>query len=174
MSPIIRSATPADVPALSELARATFCETFVDGFAIGYPEADLNAYLATSYAPDKVAGWIADAAGQVLVAEGEAGRLLAYVHSGANTLPYIDAGPDDGELKRIYVRREAQGIGFGRTLLERSLDWFGARPVLIGVWSENHKAIGLYRRYGFGKVGEYKFMVGAVADDEIILRRAAP
>jgi ribosomal protein S18 acetylase RimI-like enzyme len=171
MSPIIRSAKPADVPALAELARATFCETFVEGFALGYPEADLNAYLATSYAPDKVAGWIADEAEQVLVAEGEAGRLLAYVHSGANTLPYSDAKPDDGEVKRVYVRREAQGIGLGRTLLERGLEWLGARPVLIGVWSENHKAIGLYRRYGFEKVGEYEFMVGAVADAEIILRR---
>jgi ribosomal protein S18 acetylase RimI-like enzyme len=174
MSPIIRPATPTDVPALAELARATFCETFVDGFTIAYPEADLNAYLAASYAPDKVAGWIADAAAQVLVAEGDAGRLLAYVHSGANALPYTDAELDDGELKRIYVRREAQGIGLGRALLERSLDWLGARPVLIGVWSENHKAIGLYRRYGFDKVGEYTFMVGAVADAEIILRRAGP
>jgi ribosomal protein S18 acetylase RimI-like enzyme len=171
--PTIRLATPEDVPALARLAEETFCETFVEGFAVGYPEADLKAFLKASYAPEKVAGWIADAAAQVLVAEaeGEGGRLIAYAHAGDNDLPYAHARPGDGELKRLYVRREAQGTGLGRVLLERSLEWFGARPVLIGVWRDNLKAQRLYRHYGFETVGEYFFMVGEVADPEFILRR---
>jgi ribosomal protein S18 acetylase RimI-like enzyme len=173
--PTIRLATPDDAPALARLAEETFCETFVEGFAVGYPEADLKAFLEESYAPEKVAGWIADEAAQVLVAEdegeGERGRLIAYAQAGDNDLPYADARPGDGELKRLYVRREAQGTGLGRALLERSLAWLGARPILIGVWSENLKAQRLYQRYGFEKVGEYSFMVGLFADPEFILRR---
>jgi ribosomal protein S18 acetylase RimI-like enzyme len=170
MTPLIRLAIPADVPALAALAEETFCETFVEGFTVGYPEADLKAFLEASYAHEKVAGWIADPRAQVLVAEQD-DTLIAYAQAGDNDLPYAGAEPGDGELKRIYVRRAAQGTGLGRLLLERSLDWLGARPVLIGVWSENLKAQRLYARYGFEKVGEYAFMVGLFEDPEFILRR---
>ena len=169
-APTIRLARPQDALALARLAEDTFCETFVEGYAVGYPEADLKAFLAQSYDPARVAGWIAEETDQVLVAE-DAGRLIAYAQAGANTLPYAKADAGDGELKRLYVRRDAQGTGLGRMLLERSLAWLGARPVLIGVWSENLKAQRLYARYGFEKVGEYFFMVGMFQDPEFILRR---
>jgi ribosomal protein S18 acetylase RimI-like enzyme len=166
----IRIARAEDVPALAKLAEDTFRETFVEGFAVGYPQAHLAHFLTTSYAHPKVAAWIADATAQVLVAE-QGGALIAYAQAGENDLPYSDAKPGDGELKRIYVRRDAQGTGLGRMLLERSLDWLGARPILIGVWSENRKALRLYGHYGFDKVGEYEFIVGETRDREFILRR---
>jgi ribosomal protein S18 acetylase RimI-like enzyme len=170
----IRLATSADVPALAALAEATFVDTFgPDGFDVGYPEADLSHFLAESYAPERVAMWLEEPASQLLVAENEAGRLVAYAHSGANTLPYDKAGPGDGELKRIYLRRDAQGTGLGRALFERALDWLGDRPVLIGVWSENLKAQRFYAHYGFERVADYTFMVGQTADAEFILRRGA-
>ena len=168
----LRPAVPADVPTLSRLAKETFCETFVDGFAVGYAETDLKVFLAASYAPEKVATWLADPAAQVTVAEDEDGRLVGYTHCGANTLPYAGAGPDDRELKRIYVRRETQGTGLGRALMQQALDWLGDHPALLGVWSLNLKAQRLYERFGFEKVGEYDFMVGSTADHEFIFRRA--
>ena len=170
IAPTIRLARAEDAAALAALAVDTFCETFVEGFAVGYPQADLDAFLTGSYAPAKVSGWIADARGQVLVAEME-GRLVAYAQAGDNGLPYTAAQPGDGELKRIYVSRAAQGTGLGRALLERSLDWLGQRPIFIGVWSGNHKAQRLYGHYGFQKVAEYRFAVGGTLDDEVILGR---
>jgi len=168
----VRLATPSDTLRLAELAELTFCETFVEGFAVGYPEADLRVFLDDSYAPDRVAAWIADPGAQVLVAEDDQGRLVGYTHCGDNTLPLANAAAGDGELKRIYVRRETQGTGLGRDLMDQALDWFGDRPILLGVWSLNLKAQRLYQRYGFEKVGEYHFMVGQTADLEFILRRA--
>jgi ribosomal protein S18 acetylase RimI-like enzyme len=169
----LRPATVDDIPALAALAEETFCDTFgPNGFDIGYPPGDLEAFLSASYAHKAVAGWIADPRGRVMVAETPNGVLLGYSHSGDNELPLPGAAADDGELKRIYVRRAAQGIGLGRVLLEDALAWLGDRPILIGVWSLNLKAQRLYAYYGFEKVGEYEFAVGSVRDAEFILRRA--
>lgn len=167
----LRRAEPKDVSALAKLAEDTFIETFVQGFAVGYSEADLQAFLIQSYAPERVAAWIADPMGEVVVAEDADGHLVGYSHCGENTLPYEHAAPGDVELKRIYVRLQTQGSGLGRALIERTIDWFGGRTALIGVWSENLKAQRLYAHYGFEKVGEYRFMVGSTADHEFILRR---
>ena len=43
--------------------------------------------------------------------------------------------------------------------------------MLIGVWSENHKALRLYARYGFARFGEHVFPVGRWLDREFALRR---
>lgn len=166
----IRAAAPEDVPALAKLAERTFVETFVEGFEIAYPPHDLADFLTHSYALDKVEGWIADPAALVLVAE-RAGELVGYMQAGDNDLPYIHAEPGDGEVKRLYIRGDAQGFGLGRDLFERALAWLGDRTILIGVWSENLKAQRFYAHYGFQRVGEYHFMVGTFADPEFILRR---
>ncbi len=168
----IRLACPGDISALSDLARATFCETFVDKFKIGYSLDDLTQFLETSYAPAAVLAWLNDENGRLLGAEAE-GRLLAYVQAGDNGLPYPEAAPDAGEIKRLYVASRAQGQGLGRALLERSLAWLDRRPIYIGVWRHNHPALALYRRYGFEAVGAYRFRVGASLDDELILGRPA-
>jgi len=169
-APTIRLARREDAAALARLAEETFRETFVGGFILNYPEDDLAAFLQASYAVERVAGWIADPSGQVLVAEAD-GALVAYAQVGDNGLPCPDARPGDGELKRIYVSKAAQGAGLGRALLERSLAWLGERVIYIGVWSGNEKAQRLYRHYGFEQVGAYQFRVGATLDDEVILRR---
>jgi len=174
MSIVLRCATPEDVTGLARLAEETFLQTFVQDFAVGYPEHDLDVFLTRSYAHDQVQGWIADTTGLVLLAEDSDHRLQGYVHAGENTLPYVHSARGDGELKRIYLRREMQGTGLGRLLFERALDWFGDRTVLLGVWSENLKAQRFYAHYGFEKVGEYLFMVGGTADAEFILRREPP
>ncbi len=168
--PQVRLARPEDAAALARLAEDTFVEAFVAGFKLGYPKKDLNAFLQSSYGLERVAAWIDDPAAQVLLAELD-GQLIGYAQAGDNALPYPAAKPGDGELKRIYVRKAAQGTGLGRTLLERSLDWLGARPIYIGVWSGNHKAQRLYGHYGFTQVGQYQFAVGEVLDDEIIMGR---
>jgi len=174
MSITLRIPAQKDVPALSRLAEETFCQTFAEGFQIGYSPSDLRTFLTASYAQHQVEAWICDPKGQVMIAEDTGGRLVGYTHCGPNTLPYPHAADGDFELKRLYVRRELQGSGVGRALFEQALRWFDQRTVLLGVWSENLKAQRFYAHYGFQKVGEYTFMVGSTADKEFILRRAPP
>jgi len=164
--------TTEHLAALSELAAATFTETF--GHL--YPPEDLEAFLLKSYAVEKLAAEVGNPKQFWRLAVDGDGRALAYLQCGPVGLPHDEADPEaHGELKRLYVHSSAQGQGLGKQLMDVVLGWFadtyGNAPQWIGVWSENHKAQTLYKAYGFERVGEYKFAVGQTLDDEFILRR---
>lgn len=170
---VIRPAVQADAAPLARLGRETFIDTFVDGFGIPYPDADLETYLAGSFSEAALSEKLREPGGAWWVAERD-GELLAFANAGPNGLPHPEARPSHAELRRLYVARSAQGLGLGTQLLQIALDWMEANgdgPLWIGVWSGNLKAQKLYEAWGFEKAGEYQFPVGAWRDDEFILRR---
>lgn len=167
----IRRARPADAPALSEFGAATF----TDAFGHLYRAEDLAFFLADSHSPAYYEEFIGDPETAIWVAEGDDGKLAGYAAAGPCGLPVEAMPAGSGELKRIYVAKEAQGSGLGKALLEAALDWLEGRfhHVYLGVFSENARAQALYRRYGFEKVAEYSFMVGNQADHEWIMKKTA-
>lgn len=62
-------------------------------------------------------------------------------------------GKDDsgaGEVIAIYLLKEYQGHGFGRTLMDATMDKLdGCSPVTLYVLKGNDHAIGFYEHYGF-------------------------
>ena len=172
-APLIRTARPDDAAALGVLGRQTFIDTFVTGFAIPYPERDLSAFLDASFSAEGMTNKLAEPGAAWWVAERD-GDLLAFANAGPNTLPHPEARSTHAELRRLYVGKDAQGLGLGTQLLAQSLEWMEANtdgPLWIGVWSGNAKAIRLYEGHGFEKAGEYQYPVGDWLDDEFILRR---
>ena len=165
---VIRRATPADAPALSAIARATFVETF--GHL--YPTEDLAAFLDNAYSLDESERLLADPALAAWLVEVD-GQAVGHALAGPCALPHAEVTPACGELKRLYLLGAQQGGGVGSRLLTETLGWLGNRRIWIGVWSQNHGAQRLYARAGFEKVGEYDFPVGRVRDLEFILSRPA-
>ncbi len=170
---VIRTATPADAAALARVGRQTFIDTFVEGFGIPYPADDLAVFLDASFSVEGIRAKLGEPGAAWWVAERD-GDLLAFANTGPNTLPHPDARPSHAELRRLYVAKDAQGLGLGTGLLAVALDWMEANtdgPLWIGVWSGNVKAQKLYAAYGFETAGEYQYPVGRWLDDEFILRR---
>lgn len=167
----IRRATPADGSLLSELATATFVQTF--GHL--YPAEDLHAFLAEAYAVDRQRTILGHPDYAVWLLE-EDGVAVGHAAAGPCGLPHPAVAAGDGELKRLYVLRAHQNGGHGGALFRVALEWLeraGPRTLWIGVWSENLGAQRFYARHGFRQVGEYVFPVGRVRDREFILRREA-
>ncbi len=165
--------TPDLVPALSQLAVDSFCETF--GHL--YPAEDLAAFLVKNYQPETLLAEVGDASQYWRLWQDD-DEAIAYLHIGPVTLPHAEAdSKSHGEIKRLYVRATHQGRGLGRALLSHATGYltqtYGEAPQWLGVWSGNTKAQGLYAKHGFKRVGGYVFPVGQTMDDEFILRRAA-
>lgn len=167
----IRRATPADAALLADLGARTFIETF--GHL--YPPEHLRRFLDDSYSVQAQARVLGDADCAVWLLERD-GVAVGHALAGLCGLPHAEVAAGDGELKRLYVLREAQNGGWGGRLFQVVLDWLlrdGPRTLWIGVWSQNQGAQRFYARHGFVHVGDYEFVVGDTRDHEFILRRAA-
>jgi ribosomal protein S18 acetylase RimI-like enzyme len=169
----IREATLDDAPLLATLGARTFRETFVEDFAMPYSPGDVEVFLSKTYAEEALRRYLRDPAHRHYLATHEE-RPVGFALAGPNGLPHPASREGDGELKRIYVVRDAQALGIGRALFDATIGWLessGPRRVWIGVWSGNERAQRFYSRRGFVKVGEYRFRVGDTLDHEFILRR---
>ena len=168
----IRRAEPNDAATLSEIC----CRTFTDTFGHMYPAEDLQTFLQENYAIDACQRLLADTHYAVWLLEDANGNAVGHAAAGPCGLPHADVKPGDGELKRLYLVKEAQNGGWGARLFETALAWLerdGPRTLWISVFSENLGAQRFYRRWGFEKVAEYEFAVGRVRDHEFMFRRDA-
>ena len=167
--PAVRRGTTEDAAALSKIAAATFVQTF--GHL--YPPADLQEFLAKTYAVENSRKQLADPAMGVWLAIVD-GEPAGFIVVGPCKLPVKNLEPTAGEIQQLYVYSKYHNLHIGSRLMDTALDWLittGRAPLYVGVWSENHGAQRLYGRYGFEKCGEYGFRVGQTVDHEFILRR---
>lgn len=171
MSLAIRRATEADAALLSSLSTACF----IEAFGHLYEQDDLQAFLQEAHSLEAWQELLGNQQYATWVVEG-AGEALGYATAGTCGLPHADVRAEDGELKRIYLRKQLQNGGWGGKLFQAAMDWLerdGPRTLWIGVWSQNLGAQRFYARHGFERGGEYEFPVGRVRDLEFILRRPA-
>lgn len=162
-----RDATAADGEALAACAR----DTWVATFGHLYPPEDLNAYVTAKYGADIQRREIADPYTRYRIGA-RGGEIVGFCMMGALDLPVADR---DGavELHRLYVEERVKGAGVAAALIEDCIAWArtkGARAMYLSVWENNHRAQRFYRRYGFEDHGEWDFMVGRVADRDLIWR----
>ena len=85
--------------------------------------------------------------------------------------------PESIEIERIYVAKEFQGKGLGRTLINKALDVALTRMKLyiwLGVWEKNYKALQFYKNNGFYLIGKHSFFLGEEEQTDFILRKDIP
>jgi len=161
---LYRTATEEDAAKLAAFARSSWVATF-GGL---YPPEDLNAYLETNFGAEIQRAQIATPDEDYLLAcEGD--EIVGYCRMGRLELPVEDVGAV--ELHRLYVHERVKGAGVAATLMQYALDWArarGAHAIYLSVWENNPRAQRFYRRYGFADHSEWKFMVGRVADRDLI------
>ncbi len=64
------------------------------------------------------------------------------------------------ELKRMYLRKEARGLGIGKLLLEKSISIgkeLGYKSMRLDTLPTMQAAIGLYKKMGFYEIAPYRY-----------------
>jgi len=166
--PEFRNAGPNDAEALAELGRRSFVETF--GHL--YTAENLAAFLAT-HSSDSWAQELADPAFAIRIGEVD-GKTIAYAKIGPPKLPFEPRGKAI-ELRQFYLLADWHGSGLASELMRWVLDTARARggdDLYLSVFVDNARARAFYARYGFVEEGRYAFMVGAHADEDIVMRLA--
>jgi ribosomal protein S18 acetylase RimI-like enzyme len=163
----LRPASATDVPALSQLGN----DSFVAKFGHLYRPEDLATFLAEAYSPEAIAAELANPDRLYCVATSD-GRLLGYCKLALTcSFPEHARGLRTIELKQLYTDPDCTGQGVGAALMDRVLAEArarGADEMQLSVWSGNHGAQRFYARYGFVKVADVHFWVGAHRDDEFL------
>ena len=78
------------------------------------------------------------------------------------------------ELERIYLTEEAQGKGFGKILIDKSIELAKAKKkkeLWLGVWGKNPEAISFYKKMGFEEFGTHMFKVGDEQQTDLLMKK---
>ena len=89
--------------------------------------------------------------GQLVLVRSEDGTLV-----GCGSLKSI--GDGKGELKRLFVKPEARGLGLGRRLVEMRIEAaraLGLKSLYVDTLQNNQEMRGLYKKMGFKEEDSY-------------------
>lgn len=166
----IRYGTAADNILLADFGRRAFSDTF----SHDNTPADMAAYLASAFSPEKQASELADTASIFLIAE-IAEQMVGFARLLTGTAPAFIEAEKPVELVRIYADKKWVGRGIGSALLQRCLVE-GARRncdvIWLGVWERNEHALAFYLRWGFMVVGSQDFLLGSDLQTDLVLTRS--
>lgn len=152
---LIRPATSADLPAVEDVARRTWRESYRGQIA----EDAIEQFLSENYSVSVLERVLESPAATLLVA--------ASIDS---VVGYVTAGHDNGEIFAIYVLPDWQGEGVGRRLWQAAmavLGDFGHATCHLWVLEENTSARGFYERQGGKAAVGREFAVGEAVIKEV-------
>jgi len=123
---------------------------------------ELEAYLEPLYPPESRHGF---SVGELLA------EVVPFFLLRANGTPACCGGiklvgSEYGEIKRMYVRPQFRGLGFGKLMLNHLADYARSHAInLLRLETGIHQpeAIGLYERMGFYRILPF----GAYTDDPL-------
>ena len=97
----------------------------------------------------------------ILIAEVNT-TLKGFIQFGHPSYKDLSFEKGDIELKKVYVDQAFQGQGVGKQLMEAMLTHSlvkSARNIYLDVFTENDKAINMYKKFGFEIIGKTPFEI---------------
>jgi putative acetyltransferase len=112
---------------------------------------ELEAHLASRYPSESRHGFSV----QKLIDQGVAFFVLRHDGTAAACGGVLLIGTEYGELKRMYVRPQFRGLGYGKLILNQLAEHaagHGVRLLRLETGIYQAEAIGLYERMGFRQI----------------------
>lgn len=168
----IRKATPEDAQAVAELGTHVFTVTFGPSMQ----PTNLQSYLEETYSISATVSEIENPQKDMLLATSTSDTILGFaLLTRGPPEPCIADIPNQVQLQRIYLHPSAQGRGVGKLLIESVEEEArrqGFENLWLAVYEKNYKAIRIYERLEFGKVGTHDFVTGTEVQTDLVMLKA--
>ena len=155
----IEKATTDDADLLKNLAIATFEESHGHSAS----NEDIQSYINAKFNLDSIISELAESENLFYLIHFN-NELVGYSKIILNSV-YNEKTPSNStKLERLYVLKKHHGTPIGRTLMDFNIQL--ARDnnqcgMWLYVWTENHRAIRFYKKFGFLKIAETIFQISA-------------
>jgi ribosomal protein S18 acetylase RimI-like enzyme len=165
----IKKAGIADAVDLLTFSKNTFYEFFAH---LNAPE-NMEAYSAVAFTPQRMLSELTNPNSEFYFA------LLDDRVAGYMKLNFEDAQTEFKdknamEVERIYVSSEHHGKHIGKKLIDFAIDIAINKRfnyIWLGVWEDNHKALGFYEHNGFEVFSSHEFLLGDDKQTDLLMRR---
>jgi|TARA_R110000737_G_scaffold353477_1_gene405926 ribosomal protein S18 acetylase RimI-like enzyme len=160
---VIKKGRIADTDAIQKLAITTFQESH--GHSAD-PE-DIQSYIDRKFTKENIETELSDTKNlfHLLYCNGE---LVAYSKIIFNAI-YNELTPSDStKLERLYVLQKFHGTELGKRLMDFNIHLAKENDqtgIWLYVWTENHRAISFYKKYGFHQIAETVFQISERHDN---------
>lgn len=165
----MKQCTMDDLFSLRELSYKTYDGTFGP---MNSPDV-IKSYLEKSFDLDKLRNELVNTYSRFYFLY--AGKELAgYLKLNEFEAQTDINDPQSLEIERIYVAKEFQGRGLGRTLMNMAIavgNDLGKSYLWLGVWEKNEKGIEFYKKQGFYVIGKHPFYMGQEEQTDYIFRK---
>lgn len=166
---VLKKAVSADLQTLQEIGKETFYETFSKHNS----EAEMQKYLAESFASEKILKELNTPESQFFIAwEDESPVGYLKVNSGKAQTELQDGTAI--EIERIYVKSSHQGKKVGQLLFDKALEIArqqNKKYIWLGVWEENKKAVNFYTKNGFTEFDKHIFRLGNDEQTDLMMKK---
>ncbi|WP_177733933.1 GNAT family N-acetyltransferase [Flavobacterium inviolabile] len=165
----VKKIMPEDIGQLQKVSKQTFWETF----SASNSEENMTNYLEESFSVEKLTDELNNEHSDfyfALLDEKVIGYLKLNFGQSQTELQDNKAL----EIERIYVLQEFHGKKVGQVLYEKALQIAGqvnADYVWLGVWEENLRAIGFYKKNGFVAFDKHIFKLGGDEQTDIMMKK---
>jgi len=165
----LKQATHADLGIIRHLGVETFEETF----APHNTREDMDHYLQEAFSPEKIEAEFNEPDTQYWIAwyNNEPAAYSRWCF-GRQEVGMDAANPM--EFHRLYVLAKYKGKGIGHIILSSAIDAATKRNcdrIWLGVWEHNAPAIAFYRKFGFERFGDHKFMLGNDLQTDWVMKK---
>jgi len=168
MEIIVTKITKKEIAQLQEIGRKTFSETFSENNT----EESMAQYLGKSFSTEKLTAELNDKNSEFYFAKLN-DEVIGYLKLNTGSSQTEIKGENALEIERIYVSKDFHGKKVGQILYNKAIEVAKEKSVdyiWLGVWENNLRAIGFYKKNGFVEFDKHIFRLGNDEQTDIMMK----
>ncbi|MEM7103395.1 MAG: GNAT family N-acetyltransferase [Bacteroidota bacterium] len=163
-----RQADIGDLDDVVAIGRETFMVTYSGKNTV----EEITRHLDVSFHPDRIKAEILNPESTWFFAELES-EIAGFIKLNIGKAQTNNPEDNNLEVEKIYLRKNFQGKGLGRAMMDMAVERARAQKVdsvWLGVWEKNPEAIAFYKHYGFRQDGFHPFIFDGELVNDLLMR----